>query len=230
MIARHTAPGEAPGLWGAYRQWRVAAGSLADYVLPAPFLAPWEPAGSLPTARGATAMAGELSRRAGPGTALILEATPRLGLAVGRRLRASGWTVAPLFGRWPAPRAVLPVERLTGWLARTAEGVAGPLVAPGASPRHLCLLLDAERARRVSERTLRHRFDNRYEYATFLLPPPARLRQWDVARILWAGPAAIVPEDLEAYAEALVDAGIAVELTPLPARPARRRAVASLER
>ncbi|MDQ3703126.1 MAG: hypothetical protein M3442_19735 [Chloroflexota bacterium] len=243
VTARRAASPPVPSLWRAYRRWRVAAGPLADYVLPAPFLATWEPPTTPLRSEGAARIARDVARRAGPGigrgTALILEATPRLGLAVGVRLHASGSAVAPLFGRWPVPRAVLPAERLTAWLTqamadapaiRSASDSRARSRAPGDAPRLLCLLLDAERGRRVSQRTLRHRFDNRYEYATFLLPPPARWQRWGVTRILWAGPAAVVPPDLTTYAESLVDSGIAVELIRLFERRASRRTILSPER
>lgn len=236
MTARRAAAPPDPSPWQAYRRWRVAAGPLADYVLPAPFFATKEPPPTPLRAAHAARVARDVARRAGHeiggGTALILEATPRLGLAVGVRLHASGWAVAPLFGRWPMPRAVLPAERLTAWLtqamadapaARSAAASRTRPDVPGDAPRLLCLLLDAERGRQVSQRTLRHCFDNRYDYATFLLPPPARWQRWGVTRVLWAGPAAVVPPDLATYAESLVESGIAVELIRLPQRRASRR-------
>ncbi|HEX2514563.1 MAG TPA: hypothetical protein VH257_07635, partial [Chloroflexota bacterium] len=141
-------------LWRAYRAWRGLAGPLADYVLPAPFLAPWNPFPCLPQAAGAGAVVELVARRAAPAgadeqTVVFLEASPRLGLAAGWRLGGAGWAVAPLYGRWPAPRAVLPAERLTSWLLAVAGALFPPL--PGARP--LCLLLDAERERRVSPAT-----------------------------------------------------------------------------
>ena len=221
-------------LWRAYRSWRGLAGPLADHVLPSPFLAPWSPVPLLPRAAGAGAVVDLLARRtptsAGSGeqTAVFLETTPRLGLAAGWRLRGAGWAVAPLYGRWPAPGAVLPTERLTSWLLavagappRSATAPVREAGAPGARP--LCLLLDAERARRVPPAALRRRFDNRYDYPDYLFPPPRRLREWGVGRALWAGPSASFPPGLQDYAESLVRAGISLDLVRLPLLPSRGR-------
>ena len=81
----------------------------------------------------------------------------------------------------------------------------------------LCLLLDQERHRPASQRVLRRRFDNRYDYAGHMLPPAERLLRLGVRRARWLGTAAAVQEDLEPYAASLVAAGIALDLAPLPA-------------
>ena len=264
--ADRAVPAGARPVWPAYGRWRRLAGPLADFVLPAPFLAPWPATPRLPAARGAPALAAALDARAGgpaarprgdrgPGafgaagdaaTALFLEAPPRLGLAAGLRLGRAGWTVVPLYGRWPAPGAVLPAERLTGWLLGVAcalrPATAG--VAPGgpsqgdregegdgdgaAAPRpdRLCLLLDSQRARPVAAGVLRRRLDNRYDYPAYLLPPPRRLDACRVGRVLWAAPAAAVPPDLQEYAEALVRAGIVLDLVRLGDLRGARPAVA----
>jgi hypothetical protein len=234
---------DAGAVWPAYPRWRRLAGPLADFVLPAPFLAPWPAAPRLPAAPGAPAIAAALAARASGAdgtdgtddaggswvtrTALFLEAPPRLGLATALRLGRAGWSVVPLYGRWPAPGAVLPAERLTGWLLGVAcaldpSATAGAPRddAPGrTSPglARLCLLLDSQRSRPASAGVLRRRLDNRYEYLTYLLPPPARLVAGGVRRVLWAAPAAAVPPDLQDYADALVRAGIVLDLVRLGA-------------
>jgi hypothetical protein len=159
---------------------------------------------------------------------VFLEAPPRLGLAVGLRLGRAGWPVAPLFGRWPAQATTLPTDDLTAWLTGIADALVAdtrvgrpPLGAAEGVPAPPCLILDAERRRRIDGGTLRRRFDNRYDYLPYLLPPPQSLRGWGIAHLLWAGPAAVVPADLQEYAETLVGAGIVVELISLPA--SRRR-------
>lgn len=229
--------GPSDALWRAYQTWRTAAGPLADFVSVTPFLAPWTPVERAPVHPKAPHLVRcILERLAADGqsrTALFMEAPPRLGLAAGRRLGAIGWTVVPLFARWPAPQAVLPVEHLAGWLLScaaewpsrsTPRGAAEkpPRVAnarapasPG-SPR-ICLLLDAERARAVPPKTLHRRFDNRYEYGAYTLPPGERLREWAVTRILWLGPTAMPAPDLDAYASALIAAGITLDLVGLRA-------------
>ncbi|MBI3971400.1 MAG: hypothetical protein HY332_08935 [Chloroflexi bacterium] len=120
-----------PGpLWHAYRLWRAAAGPFADYVLVAPFLAGWQPVSRFPVHRDAAGVTRGIGARADrDAVAVLLEATPRLALSIGARLQRYGWAVVPFFGRWPAERAVLPVERLTGWLA----GAAAAFVATGPS-------------------------------------------------------------------------------------------------
>ncbi|MGH2353398.1 MAG: hypothetical protein ACRDJN_17480 [Chloroflexota bacterium] len=246
------APRSRATLWEAYRTWRAAAGPLADYILPEPFLAPQESAPRPPAYAGAAAIATRIGARAAQGgAALFFEASPRVALAVGGRLSQAGWTVAPLFGRWPAPDAVLPVTRLTGWLTYTAKQFElrspggdpsklqrptsnwGPRVVAaratdkrhgphdGDAPRRLCLLLDAERGRKASAQTLRRRFDNRYDYDAYQFPPAGRWLAWGVRHALWIGPAAAVPPDMEPYAETLVAAGMTVELVSLRALCAR---------
>jgi hypothetical protein len=248
-----TAAEDAAGaVWPAYPRWRRLAGPLADFVLPAPFLAPWPAAPRRPAAPGAPAIAAALDARAGAAdggdggdgsegdaegprmvrTALFLEAPPRLGLAAGLRLGRAGWSVVPLYGRWPAPGAVLPVERLTGWLLGVAcalDATAPPgaqrddalgRAPPGRAPpgrARLCLLLDSQRSRPASAGVLRRRLDNRYTYLAYLLPPPDRLTAGGVRRVLWAAPTADVPPDLQDYADALVRAGIVLDLVRLGA-------------
>jgi hypothetical protein len=237
----HDEGGPSAALWGAYQTWRTAAGPLADFVSVAPFLAPWTPGARAPAHPGAAHLVRRIRQRlAAHGhdpTAVFLEAPPRLGLAVGRLLSMGGWTVIPLFARWPAPRAVLPVEHLAGWLLsgaaewreRTAayrhpenppgavdatDAVEAAAVAARGSAR-LCLLLDAERARTVPPATLRRRFDNRYEYGPYTLPPGERLREWGIARVLWPGPAVAPAADLDEYAAALTAASITLDLVSL---------------
>ena len=55
------------------------------------------------------------------------------------------------------------------------------------------------------------------DYPAYLLPPPARLAAGGVGRVLWAAPAAAVPPDLLDYADALVRAGIVLDLVRLGA-------------
>jgi hypothetical protein len=197
-------------------------------VLPTPFLAPWEVAPRRPRHPEARAVAEDLvvcATAAEGRLAVFLETTPRQGLAVAISLLRCGWHVAPLYGRWPPPVArsgVLPTAPLAGWLvwlaqsykprrpgAQRAEGTAGELP--------LCLLLDQERHRPASQRVLRRRFDNRYDYAGHMLPPAARLLRLGVRRVRWLGKAASIQEDLELYAASLVAAGIALDLAALPA-------------
>ncbi len=114
-----------PGLEGPGR----APGRLRP---PGPLPGPLESVPRLPQAAGAGAVVELVARRAAPAaadeqTAVFLEAPPRLGLAAGWRLGGAGWAVAPLYGRWPAPGAVLPTERLTSWLLAVAGALFPPL-------------------------------------------------------------------------------------------------------
>lgn len=206
-------------LWRAYLGWRTAAGPLADFVLPTPFLAAREPAPRTPRHPLAVRLADGLTRREArarvdAGRAIVfLEAPPRLALSVALYLRRRGWRVAPAFGRWALDGAVLPGEPLAAWLSG-APGSAMPSLTDGDTDA-LCVLLDAERRRRVPASALRRRFDNRYEYGAQMLPPPERLRGWGVVRVLWAGPAAALAPDLQGYADSLVSAGLTTELVRL---------------
>jgi hypothetical protein len=159
----------------------------------------------------------------GAKTAVLLEAKPRLGLAAAGPLLERGWAVAPLYGRWPAEGAVLPTDRVGGWLLSLAQGRAPGAHAAERGRRALCLLLDAERERRVSARTLRRRFDNRYAYLAHVLPPAPRFTEWGVQRVVWAGATANVAADLAGYVESVVQAGVAVEVARLVPASERRR-------
>jgi hypothetical protein len=214
-------------LWPAYSHWRVAAGPLADFVSAAPFVASQDVAPQVPRHRLARRLARGLAVRAAagaPGAVVFLEAAPRLALAAGHHLLRLGWAVAPLIARWPAADGVLPAHRLAQWLATLPAAPAATLPAappatlpadswrpPSGWPACLCVLLDAERSRPVSRRTLRRRFDNRYGYLAHMLPPAARLGEWGASRVLFAGQAAGAPADLQAYLGSLVAAGLVVD-------------------
>ena len=212
----------ADALWRAYLGWREAAGPLADFVLPTPFLFKTTPRLAAPGGRRAPrhSLAGRLAdglvrheaRELRAGRAIVfLEAPPRLALATAAALHRHAWRVAPAFGRWPIADAVLPGDALAAWL------VGAPPSRPPTETETvpLCLLLDAERQRRVTPATLRRRFDNRYDYGAQMFPPPGRLRAWGVTRAVCAGPAAALAPDLQEYAGSLVSAGLLVELVRL---------------
>lgn len=210
-------------LWQAYDAWCGLAGPLADFVAPTPFLAPWDPEARQPRHPAAGRLADALVAKAGSDGGIILEAGPRLGLAVAARLLERKCNVAPVFFRWPHPDPVLPARPLSSWLLGIAtcgadqpvalRSTAGSTVASPSAP---CILLDAERARTTSASTLRRRFDNRFTYGGYQLPPATRWRATGITRLVWAAPAAGVARDLEDYAEALVGAGITLELLSLP--------------
>jgi hypothetical protein len=214
-------------LRAAYLGWRAAAGPLADFVSVAPFLAAWATpprAAHHPAARRLAERVLARARAERRPVAVFLDAPPRLGLATAAGLAEAGWFIAPLYGRWPVAPAVLPVEPLARWLA------APPVVdhrddrddhrdqpGEGVENRVYCLLLDAQRARRTSRHALRRRFDNRFEYGAYQLPPPAYWRRLGVERVIAAGPAAAMPADLEPYAEQLAAAGLTLDLLSLAA-------------
>ena len=209
-------------LWRTYLAWRSIAGPLADFVLPAPFFYEGNVTPHRPHHQSSAALAGVLGARAAGGDSLgmlvLLEAPLRLGLAAGVTLAARGWWVAPMFGRWPAERPVLPVAPLCGWL-RWGASELQPLVGgarPVGAAAPLLALLDAERQPRVAARVLHRCFDNRYEYNAHMLPPAGQLCRWGVRRVLWAGASADLPDDLSPYGEALADGGLAFEAVRLP--------------
>jgi hypothetical protein len=76
--------------------------------------------------------------------------------------------------------------------------------------KRLCLLLDGERNRRVSQDRLRRRFDNRYDYLAHMLPPAARLHRWGIQRAQWLSRAAAPPPDLEPYVTSLLAYGLPI--------------------
>ena len=188
--------------WQAYRRWRAVAGELADYVQAAPFLAGEPVAPRRPAHPQGPNLARFLTHRLSDGGEFVLlEAPARLGLDVAFRLLGQRWSVAPLISRWPAPHAILPTQPLAAWLSA---------VPPGGGGRPLCLVLDAGRYPAASAARLRRRFDNRYRYLDHMLPPATKLREWDIARVLWIGTAAMMPADLVGYERTLTDAGISV--------------------
>jgi len=203
-------------LWDAFDRWRALAGPLADFVAATPFLASWEPLARRPRHPLAAATAAALLRRVGNGTGFILDASPGLGLAVAKSLLQVGAAVAPAYFRWPHAEGVLPSTPLTAWLLSVAMKAASTkrtsVIEGAAMP---CLLLDAERSLKTSPRTLRAQFDNRFTYGTYQLPPAARWRGLGVMRLVWAGPTASVPTDLEEYAQALITGGLNLELVAL---------------
>lgn len=210
-------------LWGAYLIWRQIAGPFADFVLPTPFLAEWEAEPRPARHPQARRLARAIASRVNPGTAVYLETSPRLGLATGTSLSASGWGVVPMIGRWPASRAVLPLGPLVNWLASPSPAADAPASAPPAGRSNSCFLLDGERSRPVSPATLRRRFDNRYGYGAFALPPAAHLTRQDISRILWICPTAGAPPDLVEYVESLIAAGLTLEFLPLSQLTSSRR-------
>jgi hypothetical protein len=186
---------------------------MAAFVLPTPFL--WEGAVEprVPQHREARPVVAALTARVhqdGAGrVAAFADLPARLGLTTGHRLLQAGWRVAPLYGRWPAPEAVLPGRPLADWLLGLTAAM-GTRHVPEAAP--LCLLLDGERTRPVSAATLRQRFDNRFSYLAHMLPPAAHLERWGVQYVVWAGTSATVRDDLAPYAESLANAGLALDV------------------
>ena len=219
-------------MWRAYLGWKAVAGPLADFVLPTPFLT--EPTSTPPDAASAQVPHHPLAHRLANGlmhreaggraraagdvfagrTIVFLEAVPRLALAAAVNLRRHGWRIAPAFGRWPIAGAVLPSLALGPWLCGALSERPHPSPLPqGEEPNGaLCVLLDAERRQPVPASALRRRFDNRYDYGSQMLPPPARLRAWGVTQALWAGPAVALAPDVLHYVDGLVNAGLPVEL------------------
>ena len=203
-------------LWDAFDRWRALAGPLADFVAATPFLASWAPVPRRPRHPLAAATAAALLRRVRDGTGFILDASPGLCLAVSQRLLPLGASVAPAYFRWPHAEGIVPSAPLTAWLLSMAITAAG--IEPAGHDNRVsmpCLLLDARRSVKASPRALRTRFDNRFIYGTYQLPPAARWLGLGVTRLVWAGPTASVATDLEEYAQALKAGGLNVELVAL---------------
>jgi hypothetical protein len=220
MTRNVAVPGNAE-LWRAYLRWRAAAGPLADFVQVEPFLSPVVSDQPCRIGRASSRTVRRLrslldtSWRETDRPLVLLDAPARLALGAGIGLCHLGWMVVPMIARWPVDGAVLPVTPLTAWLLGGADAAQTASAASGSRARPVCLLLDAGRDRKVSARTLRRRFDNRYAYDAYALPPVERLRDLNVGRALYIGPAAGIAPDLAAYADALATAGIILDVTSL---------------
>jgi hypothetical protein len=140
-----------------------------------------------------------------------LPAEPILALAP--LLAERGWYPVPVVQRWIARPAVLPCRRLIERLLLGARSIRQP-----SSPRGAVLIADGERigpTGTVPGRIL----ENRYEYQICRFPSTAFLRDQGVGQVGWItdGTRPIdrpVRPDLAPYLETLLQAGIAVEVTP----------------
>jgi hypothetical protein len=151
-------------------------------------------------------------------------------LAVAPLLAARGWYVVPIVQRWIATPAVLPCRQLVERLVVGARQMKRPAAPVGA-----ILIVDGERTGSVDAPLLvpGRTFDNRYEYQTCRFPSTRFLQAQGVRRVRWitsarpAGPPGSaleqpmsglppVARDLHPYREALLLAGIEVNVTVWP--------------
>jgi hypothetical protein len=166
-------------------------------------------AGRLPLSHG---------RERGPGseglpTVLLVDLPAEPVLALAPLLAERGWYPVPVVQRWIATPAVLPCRRLIERLLLGAWQVRRP-----ASPRGAVLIADGERTGPTGTVTGRT-FDNRYEYQICRFPSTDFLLGQGVEQVRWItdGTRPIdrpVRPDLAPYLETLLQAGIAVEVTP----------------
>jgi hypothetical protein len=145
-------------------------------------------------------------------------------------LNERGWYVVPVVQRWIASPAVLACRELLAGLL-----VGAWLVRRPARPRGALLIADGERAGPVGYPPLvpGRTFDNRYEYQICRFPSTRFLEAQSVRRVTWLTPerpAAVlaggtppltlgippVARDLHPYREALLLAGIDVDVTLWP--------------
>ena len=148
-------------------------------------------------------------------------------LSVAPLLAARGWYVVPVVQRWIASPAVLPCHRLVERLVRGAWQTRRP-----AQPRGAILLADGERTGPATYPLLvpGRTFDNRYEYQICRFPSTRFLEAQRVRRVHWITAARPVgglgsstepmtlglppiARDLHPYREALLRAGIEVDVT-----------------
>jgi hypothetical protein len=186
----------------------------------------------LPHGAGGLGAAGaEACREAPDGLPLLLaDLPPEPLLAIAPLLADQGWYVVPVIQRWIARPAVLPCRTL---LQRLLDR-AWRLHRPG-TPRGVVLLADGARLgpRGYQQRPRGRAFDNRYEYQICRFPSTAFLQAGGVRQVRWLtargpGPTAslrdlegrpvgaVVTADLAPYQEALLQAGINVDVQTWP--------------
>jgi len=151
-------------------------------------------------------------------------------VAVAPFLAARGWYVVPVIQRWIASPAVLPCRALLIRLLRAAAQMRPP-----AAPRGALLIADGDRFGPAGYPLLAtgRAFDNRYEYQICRFPSVRFLEAQGVRRVRWLtrpgldarlpGPGGAgtevrglglppVARDLQPYREALLLAGIEVDV------------------
>jgi hypothetical protein len=148
-----------------------------------------------------------------PLTVLLVDLPAEPVLALAPLLVERGWYPVPVVQRWIATPAVLPCRRLIERLLLGAWQVRRP-----SSPLGAVLIADGERIGPTGTVAGRA-FDNRYEYQICRFPSTDFLLGHGVAHVRWVtdGTRPIdrpVRSDLAPYLEALLRAGIAVEVTP----------------
>jgi hypothetical protein len=216
-----------PVLARALVRWQHAAGPYWPYVCAAPFLGTGDGERLAREARGRATSPPRASRRQealadrllppeeAPPSGLLVDLPAEPILALAPLLAERGWYPVPVVQRWIARPAVLPCRRLIERLLLGAWSIRRP-----SSPRGAVLIADGERIGPTG--TVAGRiFDNRYEYQICRFPSTDFLRDQGVRQVRWItdGTRPIdrpVRPDLAPYLEALLRAGIAVEVTPWP--------------
>ncbi len=166
--------------------------------------------GGSQTGMGTMGMGG----KSGGALAVILaDLPPEPLLAAAPLLVERGWYVVPVIQRWIATPAVLPCRRLLERLLLGARCIRRP-----SEPRGLFLVADGERTGRPGypATVTGQSFDNRYEYQICRFPSIDVLRSQNVGRVRWLTRGGVVASDLLPYQEALLRAGIAVEVRTWP--------------
>ena len=219
-----------PVLAKALVRWQHAAGPYWPYVCAAPFqvtadaeaLAQQAWARTTRPVRRGPSRASPVDLGVPPAPALVLlDLPPEPTIAAASSFVANGWYVVPVVQRWIASPAVLPCRRLMDRLIGGAWQARRPT-----SPRGAVLIADGERAGRFGYPvTVPGRaFDNRYEYQICRFPSTDFLLAQGVRHVRWYTSGTRPEErpvrpDLAPYQEALLRAGLTVDVRPWPDAP-----------
>jgi hypothetical protein len=167
----------------AWARWQAAAGLWQGWSVCPALLAP-ETADITPVRSprpAAERIAAELtSTLQAPGTAIVIDVEPVLGVHVAARLNQLRLANAVLLlPRWPYERAILPVDGLLHGLVSLSERLCAEDLP------NVAFVLDAERSLAVPHRGVNdERADNRYRLTVADLPNLAALRARGIHKVV----------------------------------------------
>jgi len=165
----------------AWRRWLAAAGPWRGWAvcpcLTVPTIARAE-GGLHPVQEEGVPVLDEALRE--PGTALVIDLEPTLGVAMAARASEQGLAhVVLLLPRWPHADAALPTNALVTALRHGARTLTDT------PKKNVVFVLDGERRLTLPHRpTGDHRVDNRYDITAGDLPTLAELRQAGMRRVV----------------------------------------------
>jgi hypothetical protein len=172
--------------WHAWQRWQRAAGPWQGWTQCPPLLSPCatviEREPSDDRTRAAEVARGLERTLRQPGTLILLDLEPTLGVQVAAELSAKGLAHPVLvLPRWPYTEAVLPTQRLTEALVHAANRLPDNV----SRLENVVFVVDGERNRVLHARPPDDpRADNRHTLSIFDLPNLATLRARAVRRIV----------------------------------------------